>query len=973
MMLAACAVAAMAQQTLNVYTGKVRWAFPAEQTGQMTYDAGQTLTVMGKTFAISEIDSIVVNHDELTEDNILVTYSADGAQVAVAGNIASHITASVTGGHVVVNQDDTVADEYTYTLQGTSSDGSFYTEGSYKISLVLNGLTLTNPTDAAINVRNGKRISVELAAGTVNTLTDGADGTQKGCLAIKGHTEFKGGGTLNVTGKAAHAIWSKEYVEVKKTVGTINILGAVGDGINTNQYFLMNGGKLTFAGIGDDAVQVSYETDDNDVIIEDTDNTGAATVKGGTIDMTLTAAGGKGFKCEGDVNIAGGTVTINQSGDLVVDGSDIKYGTSIKSDANINIIGGTLNITNTAAGGKGLNADGAITIDQSAATTVIDIKANGSGGTAETSGDTSGTTASYKVYVSVPQNGGGGGYRPGSNNQVWKNVYLYKSDGTLVSKLTSTVTRTSGVNTVTFYYYDFQSADDGTYYFKADDYTSQGGWGGGSTYTIRSVDFYGPSDGSDIYYSISNSYTTSGTTRTYSISNVTGTYGGTSESSEDNGTGYNASGIKADGNISISAGTITVANSGVMSKSIKSKATVTVAGGDLTLTPSGAMKVISNDAGYSTAIKCVDYVQTGGSVTINASGVAGKGISANNDITMTAGTLNVTNTGTGQYVGSSRYTAKGLKADRNMLLEGGTVTVATTQNGTKAIKVNGTYTQGKSDGSGPEVTLSTKGARFTNGSSSGGGWGGGMGGKTTGQGGAAKGIKAEGTLTMLGGTTQVTTEQDGGEGIESKTSVVISGGQHYVKSYDDCIGSNGNIYFNGGVTVAYSFGNDAVDSNAGRSGAITIGNGAVLAYSTKGGAEEGFDCDNNSYIQITGTGIGISAGGSQGGGGGWGGSSSTISNAKQGYCFYTNSVTYQANRYYTLATSSNQNLVTFSFPATVSSNLSLFTATGMVKGSTYKVTTSTTAPTDATTSFNGFYLGSSLSSSTSLISSFTAQ
>ena len=84
-MLAACAVAAMAQQTLNVYTGKVRWAFPAEQTGQMTYDAGQTLTVMGKTFAISEIDSIVVNHDELTEDNILVTYSADGAQVAVAG------------------------------------------------------------------------------------------------------------------------------------------------------------------------------------------------------------------------------------------------------------------------------------------------------------------------------------------------------------------------------------------------------------------------------------------------------------------------------------------------------------------------------------------------------------------------------------------------------------------------------------------------------------------------------------------------------------------------------------------------------------------------------------------------------------------------------------------------------------------------------------------------------------------------
>ncbi len=69
------------------------------------------------------------------------------------------------------------------------------------------------------------------------------------------------------------------------------------------------------------------------------------------------------------------------------------------------------------------------------------------------------------------------------------------------------------------------------------------------------------------------------------LTNVTATYGGTSDISEDTGTSYNAAGIKADGNITIDAGTITVANSGSMSKSIKSKATVAINGGDITLTP----------------------------------------------------------------------------------------------------------------------------------------------------------------------------------------------------------------------------------------------------------------------------------------------------------------------------------------------------------------------------------------------------
>ena len=926
---------------------------------------------MEKTYAIMSIDSIFVDNSEVTDNAVSITYDNDKASILVPGKIAHQLTINTNGAHVCIIQDATVSDEIVYTLQGSSTNGSFYMNGELKTTLVLNGVTLHNPDSAAINIRNGKRIAIELAEGTVNTLSDGTGGEQKACLAVKGHTEFKGAGTLNITGNTAHAFWGKEYVELKKTLGTINILGAVGDGFNVNQYFEMKGGTLNISGVGDDAIQLSFKTDDDDNIIstdDDEDNTGDVTIEGGTLTITTTGNGVKGIKAANDVDIKGGTININQTGNIVVDGSNVSYTTAIKADNDINISGGSITVVNTAQGGKGLSADGNITVDESDATTVIDIKANGVGGIADvdSSGSDDTPTASYKVYVSIPTSGGGGG--PGGGNRAWTTVYLYKSDGTLVQQLTNTVTRSNGYSTLTFYYYDFRAADTGTYYFKSADYTSGGGFpgsGGGTTYTIRSANFCGPTSGSDIYYSISNSYTTSGTTRTYSLTNVTSTYGGTSDVSEETGKSYNASGLKADGNITIDAGTITIANSGAMSKSIKSKATVTINGGTITLKPSGAMQVINSDASYSSGIKAVDFIMNDGKLDITATGAAGRGITVTN-LTVNGGTLTVNNSGNGQQGSSDSYTAKGLKADTKMALNGGTITINMTGTGGKGIKSSGTYTQGLSDGTGPTLTVSTTGSSFGSSSSGGGGgWPGGMGEST---GSSSKGIKVQGTIVIYGGETTVTTKTDGAEGLESKTSIDIQGGKHYFFCYDDCINSAGAIAFNGGATVCYSNGNDAIDSNYGRSGAIVIGNGTVFAYTSKGSPEEGLDCDNNSYIQITGTGIAISAGGAQGGGS----SSSTISGAVQGYKFYTSSVSFTTGRYYTLLDASGNNLVTFSFQAAVSSSLALITAKGMVKNSTYYVKYNTTAPTDATTAFHGLYLGSSHKPTTSAFS-FTAQ
>ena len=544
--------------------------------------------------------------------------------------------------------------------------------------------------------------------------------------------------------------------------------------------------------------------------------------------------------------MTGGTVTINQTGGYTYDGTDASYCAGIKTDGNINITGGTVNITSTADGGRGLNCDGTINIDQSSATTNIDIKANGAGGVLEqnaesgSSGSTE-TPKSYVLYVAKPASSGYGGSNAWANSMI----YLYKSDGTLVKQLTETVTRSSGYSTLTFYKYDFGAAASDSYYIKGDNYTSGGGWGGGTTYTIQTETFSGPTSGEDIYYQISSSYSTSGTTRTFSISNVTSTYGGTSESAEDSGDTYNASGLKADGNITIGGGTVTIANSGAMSKSIKTKATATINGGTITLTPSGAMKVVTlngvSDASYSTGVKAVDFVMNDGSLTINASGTAGKGISSTG-ITTNGGTINITNTGAPQASSAGDYyTAKGMKADGNMALNAGDITIKMTGNGGKCIKVNGAYTQGTSATSGPTLTVSTTGTAA--GTSSGGGWGPGGGSSVSG---SAKGIKVIGNLTINGGTVKVSaTGGEGSEGIESKSVMTINGGYVECNTYDDALNSASHMYIKGGYVYAVATNNDAIDSN----GNMYLSGGMVFCY----GSEEGLDANSEggykAYIQ----------------------------------------------------------------------------------------------------------------------------
>lgn len=365
-----CALAVcgwMKAQTLNIEVGQVTYLFPAEQAGIMNYTDGSTLTVMDKVFALAEVGEMYVNETSVVDNTVSVVYNGGAATVFVAGNVAKYLIISVSGAHVNIAQSEDVAEEITYTLSGSSTDGELYVSGSYKATVELNGLTLTNShpvsSGAAIHIQNSKRIKVKVMDGTTNTLVDCASGSQKGAFYVKGHPEFSGKGSLIVTGNVKHAIKSGEYITVKDV--TIKVPSAAGDGINCGQYFLMKSGVLDISGVEDDGIQCDIDDAEagspGETADHEDEDSGNIYLEGGEITIHTAAKAAKGVKSEGDLIVKGGTITITTTGNGKWDEEDVKTKAAacLGSDAKVVISGGILTLTSTGAGGKGINCDAA--------------------------------------------------------------------------------------------------------------------------------------------------------------------------------------------------------------------------------------------------------------------------------------------------------------------------------------------------------------------------------------------------------------------------------------------------------------------------------------------------------------------------------------------------------------------------------------------------------------------------------------
>ena len=241
---------------------------------------------------------------------VTVAYDGTKAVVSIPEAITDYVSCpSGESSHVKLLQTSTTEKnpgEIIYSLSGQSDNGEFYLTGEYKATLLLNGLTLANPDSSAVHIKDGKRIKVSMNANTVNTLKHGSsDPTSKGCFHCKGHTEFVGKGTLNVSGSFSHAIYSKEYVTVKNC--TINVTGAKKDGIHCQEYFLISSGVVNIKDTEDDAIQVELKDSVSTGVTKDheDENTGNFYMTGGT--LSINDLGGYCIKADGTINISAGT------------------------------------------------------------------------------------------------------------------------------------------------------------------------------------------------------------------------------------------------------------------------------------------------------------------------------------------------------------------------------------------------------------------------------------------------------------------------------------------------------------------------------------------------------------------------------------------------------------------------------------------------------------------------------------------
>ena len=264
------------------------------------------MAATGSTFGATE-----------STDTVRVAFNGTTAEITIPQAVSSYVSCtSGTSSHVVLNQSGNSI-ELVYSLSGTSTNGSLTLNGSYKTTVCLNGLTLTNTQkDAALNIQNGKRVKIKMVEGTVSTLADVSGGTQKGCLVVKGHTEFRGKGTLNVSGNTGHGIKSGEYISVKNC--TINVKTAAKDGINCNEYFCMESGYVSIQSADDDGIQVDVDVDvaqTGTTTDHEDENSGNFYMLAGT--LAIDNYEGKAIK-------TGGTISIANGCECLFDTSDVK-------------------------------------------------------------------------------------------------------------------------------------------------------------------------------------------------------------------------------------------------------------------------------------------------------------------------------------------------------------------------------------------------------------------------------------------------------------------------------------------------------------------------------------------------------------------------------------------------------------------------------------------------------------------------
>jgi len=702
-------------------------------------DATNTLNIQ-KTL----VDSLTFSTSTLNLDKIYIIYNGTDNATIINPYATSGVNITSTAGTVVVTATSGI-DNLQYNILGSSSNGSLTMATDKDVKLILNNLTLTNPSGAAINVSGAKTTNILLTGGTTNTLSDGTASTKNGTITTDGPIIINNAGSLAISGVKKHGINTSSTITILN--GTTTISTAASDAFHS-EGFAISGGTATVTssladGIdaGNGAIAISGGT----ITITSTASdvkaiktgTNTITITGGTVTLNVSGAQSKAISAKGNITVSSGTVTATISGATVLTatgtGFDPSYASVFKTDAQILISGGTFNIQALAGadGGKVFSADGEINI--SGGNFTVSTAGNGGNYTNETgiadSFSTSGFTSDTNVNIS------GGTFTITNTGTDGKGI---SADGNVTISGTAQIGITNS---------------------------------GSAGKAIKA-------DGNVTFSGGTTSLTISGAP-VLAVS----------------GSGFDPSyptGVKASGDIIVNSGIITIQGNSVAkgAKGFSSDGTITVNGGTINVTNAGNGAVYNNAAGtvdsYSSAAFSSDtnILINGGTVTTTSSGTGGKGLKADGTITIgtatTSPTLNIITTGARFLVSGTDYShPKTIVAAGAIIINNGSNTITSTDDGVHSdtsVTVNGgnnsisavSPTTGVGEGvEAPTITFN---------------------GGTTNITASNDGINAT-YGTVSGGT-------EGNDG----SNVFITGGIVIVAG-SDAIDSNGNITITGGTTI----------------------------------------------------------------------------------------------------------------------------------------------------------------------------